>query len=173
MEQSGTRYVVVGGTGILAPLGALLAAPGAHRVAVSRCCSPLQGDWDEFACHDTTDPAAVAALIRQLGPGGFDLVGYLPAFTAATWNLLCGKATRRVLIATSAYADPAHPDALAPWTRPGAVTTCLLGWQPMPAGGARWHPPEEIAAAARDALAAPPGARLALGMLRPWSGRPG
>lgn len=172
MERTAAPYVVIGGTGILAPLGALLAQPGARRIAVSRCRSPRHGEWDEFVCCDTTDPTSVTTLIGGLGEPTYDLIGYLPALTPETWTLLCGNAIRRVLIATSTYADPSNAGALTPWLEPGEVTTCTLGWRACRRDDSRWHTPDEIAAAALGALAAPPGARRTLGTLRPWSDRP-
>jgi hypothetical protein len=171
VERSRTPYVVVGATGILAPLGALLAGDGARRIGVARGHTAIRGDWDVVVRRDTTDPAAIPAILAEAG-SAYDLVGYLPALTPKTWMSLCENANHRVLLAPSRYADPATPDAIAPWLAPGGVTVCTLGCVAA-ASGARWHTPDEIAAAAQGALAAAPGSRVLLGRVRPWGQRPG
>lgn len=164
MEQP---YVVVGATGILAPLAALLPA-GARRIGVARERALLAGHWDEVRLLDGHDASAVAALVTDV-PTSFDVIAYSPTVSAMIWELLCRNADRRVIVLPSAYAAPGADISM--WLAPGDVTVCQLGWHGPP-GRALWHTAAEISAGCASALAAPPGHRLTVGRVRPWSERP-
>jgi hypothetical protein len=144
------RYVVVGASGILAPLGALLRAAGARTVGVSRGSRLGEGVWDERVALDTRDVGAV-------GDG--------------SWPLLAGLAGRVMVVATSRWAAPGAP--APPWAGMPGVMVLQLGWAAQGERDSRWHTPEEVSAAAMTELAAPWTPRtVVLGTVRPWSARP-
>jgi len=160
-------YVVLGATGILAPLSSLLPADR-KRLGIARGRSPIRGAWDEVVLFDGHDGGAVASFVARLEPG-YAVVAYAPTVTPATWEALCRKAARGVVVLTLAYAAPGV--AIDEWLTAGEVTTCILGWT-GPAGAPRWHTPEEISQVAWSALLAEPGSHLTLGRVRPWTQRP-
>lgn len=102
-------YVVVGASGILAPLGRVLSAHGVHTVGVSRGDRLGGGEWDERVALDTHDVGAVTDwLVGRETPFGA-LIGYDPAVAADCWPLLARVAARVVVVATSGWANPGRP----------------------------------------------------------------
>ena len=180
-----TSTVVVGATGILAPLAALLDGAHALRVGVSRGLAPARGDWDRIVHLDATDPSAIEDLRSALPPMQA-VIAYQPALSPDSWRSLTRDATRSVLLVPSAFAEPGRESLIEPWLVPTPLIVVILGWaqekSPDGAVRSRWHTPDEIAAAAAAAMAAlaePPPAldesqavTRTLGTTRPWTDRP-
>lgn len=161
------RCVVVGASGILAPLGAMLAGPGVVTVGISRSGRRGSGAWDEVVALDATDPDALSAFARTAPPAHL-VVAYAPAVTPRTWSGLVAASVASVLVVTSGWADPAGGDG---WSLERRSTVVVLGWTGPPSS-TRWHDPGEISARVAEAVSAPAGTRTTLGRLRPWGERP-
>jgi len=164
------RYVVVGATGILAPLGALLRAAGARTVGISRGSRLGEGVWDERVALDTQDVGAVGDWVAGRAGEVSAVVAYSPAVGDGGWTLLGGLAGRVLVVATSRWAGPGAPDP--PWAGMPGVVVLQLGWAQGERGG-RWHTPAEVSAAAMAELTAAWEPRtVVLGSVRPWAARP-
>jgi len=173
-RQDSGRYVVVGASGILAPLGAMLRSRAVRTVGISRGSRLDQGMWDERVALDTRDVTAVTDWLAQRwtdrGTDGAAFVAYSTAMTASTWPLLEGLAEHIVVVATSEWADPGS-SVSPPWSSPPAIVV-QLGWV-QSSGGSRWHTSIEVSVAVADVLFEPPEPRtVVLGSIRPWSSRP-
>ncbi|WP_375388078.1 hypothetical protein [uncultured Amnibacterium sp.] len=146
--------LVIGGTGILAPVVAALRVEGDVVAPSRRTEPPFDGHGDGASVPGAFDAAAV----------------YAPAVSEATLRRLRAAVSGRLVLVQPSAASA--PDADPAWARAaeavGAVRV-LLGWA-GPDGGARWHTPEEIAPAVLAALA--DGAPRVVGRVRPWSDRP-
>lgn len=161
------RYVVIGASGILAPLGGLLHAGGVITVGVSRGRQPVRGTWDELVLLDVREPRAVAAWLADEHVARA-VVAYEPAVASDCWPLLSAAAQRLVVVATRRWAAPGAP--LPPW-EPLASCVVLLGWVAGP-GVSRWHTPEEVSAAVARALASGSTGTVLVGTCGPWVDRP-
>jgi hypothetical protein len=170
LNRASGRYVVVGASGILAPLGALLGARGLRTVGVSRGSRLGEGVWDERVALDTQDAAAVGDWVAGQAGDVSTVVAYSPAVAPASWPPLGGLAARVMVVATSRWAAPGAP--APPWAGLAGVVVLQLGW--AGAGpGSRWHTPAEVSAAVLEELVVPWRPRTALlGSVRPWSARP-
>ena len=163
-------YVVVGASGILAPLGRVLSAHGVHTVGVSRGDRLGRGEWDERVALDTHDVGAVTDWLAGRQTPFAALIGYDPAVAADCWPLLARGAARVVVVATSSWAEPGS--STGPWVILPAAVVVQLGWALAP-GGSRWHTPDEVSTAVAQSLADGPAPRtVLLGSVRPWSARP-
>jgi hypothetical protein len=164
-------YVVVGGSGVLAPLGRLLAGPKAITVGISRGNRLARGDWDQRVALDAHD----AGALRQFGSRYSKVeavIAYEPALSQQGWEVLTRLARRRVIVLPSRYADPESSQrSLEGWLAPGGVTSVQLGWA-GPADRPHWHTADEISEVAFRALSCAAGSRLVLGRIKPWSERP-
>ena len=169
LGQVSGRYVVVGASGILAPLGALLRAGGVRTVGISRGSRLREGVWDERVALDTWDVEAVTDWVAQSAPDVATVVAYSPAMAPQSWRLLGDLTERVVVVATSSWASPGAP--APPWAGLPDVMVVQLGWSPT-AQGSRWHTPQEVSAAVMDALAGRWTPRVVVGSVRPWSARP-
>jgi hypothetical protein len=168
-ERAG-RYVVVGASGILAPLGALLRGHGVRTVGVSRGSRLGEGVWDERVALDTQDDGAVGDWVARRAGEVAAVVAYSPAVGPGSWPLLGELAERVMVVATSRWAAPGAPDP--PWAGLPGVVVVQLGWVPAPRGS-RWHTPTEVSAAVLEELAALWRPRtVVVGAVRPWSARP-
>jgi len=187
--------LVVGASGILAPLVHALVSKRSHVVAVSRPPgvppAPGRGDGaplgrdDRAPTHgsprvigaDTTTLAGAWA-VANCGPLDY-AVFYGPALTAQTLAVLTNAVRyRAVLVLTSEAAAPTGPGdegaGLAPLAaryraRPQDAVV-LLGWKSVDRGRSRWHTPGEVSAAALEALEG--YGDVLLGRVRPWEQRP-
>lgn len=173
MERACGRYVVVGASGILAPLGLSLRSLGLPTTGISRGGRLHEGMWDERVALDMQDVAAVTRWVARPGGSVAVVVAYSPAVAPATWPLLAALAENLVVVATSRWAEPGSP--APPWAGLGAGVV-QLGWAQGPAGS-RWHTAREIS----DAVAAvlkggvtdgSPPRSVVLGSVRPWGDRP-
>lgn len=172
VEDARAGYVVVGSSGVLAPVGAALRSAGHPAAGISRGSRLEQGDWDERVALDARDPDAVASWLatRDLLP--HTVFAYAPATSPEAFARLADGCEVAVLVVPSAWSDPVGGDALAAsWQLADDVRVLRLGWTGDP-GSARWHTPEEISAAAL-ALALDPASEEMLGRVRPWDERPG
>jgi hypothetical protein len=171
LDQAPGRYVVVGASGILAPLGALLGARGVRTVGISRGSRLRDGVWDERVALDTQDVGDVGDWVAGQVKDVSAVVAYSPAVAPGSWPLLGGLAGRVMVVATSRWAGPGAP--APPWaSMPGVVVVVQLGWVQGERGG-RWHTPREVSAAVLDELVTPWTPRtVVLGSVRPWSARP-
>lgn len=163
-------YVVVGASGILAPLGLLLRSRGLRTVGISRGDRSAEGAWDERVALDTQDVAAVTGWVARRPGDVAAVVAYSPAVAPPCWPLLAGLAEHVVVVATTGWAASAAPTE--PWSDLPAVAVVQLGWA-RTADGSRWHTPDEVSAAVAGVLA---GARMSrtvlVGSIRPWRARP-
>jgi hypothetical protein len=165
------RLLVIGASGILAPLVAALAVEGRAITAVGRRAQRLPGPpLAEPLASDTTTAAGAAAVAAN---GPYEAaVMYRPAVAAETLTVLLAAVSGRAVIVLPRSAadpetghDPAHlGGALRPRPADGLL---VLGWRTDPP---RWHSPEEVSRAAAQVLAC--GEDAVLGALRPWSERP-
>lgn len=175
-----TSVLVVGASGILAPLALELAARGDEVVAVGREPSGLARLTSSAAngavraiAADTTSKDDIR---RVIDAAPYDhAIMYAPAVPPTMRPRLLERVVgRAVLVLTSAAADPQeapawHDAVAAARPRPGDAVV-LLGWA-QDRGAARWHTPAEVSAAALRALDA--GQDSILGEIRPWNERPG
>jgi hypothetical protein len=151
-----SAVLVIGATGVLAPLAAGLRSRGDRVIAVSR-----RGGDDSIAV-DATDTAALAAALGH--ETWSHAVVYEPAVSEESLAFVQGTTPGRcVRVRTSARADP----DLGPLVV--AADTLQLGWH-KGTTSSRWHTPREISEAAMRVLA--DGEPVTLGTVRPWSDRP-
>jgi hypothetical protein len=166
------RLLLIGATGIFAPLLAMLVAHGQAVVAVGRRPKALRRA--PVGCPIVADTTTAEGAAAVIACGPYDgAVVYRPAVERATLPpLLTAVRGRAVLVVTSVAADPrtGHgPDEIADALRPRPGDAVLaLGWRKEPPG---WHTAEEISRAAQEVLAS--GEDEVLGALRPWDARPG
>ena len=156
--------VVVGATGIFAPLGRLLADTGLVRVGVSRGRQPDEGEWDRLVRLDGPSAPEVQALVARDRPAV--VVGYAPALSPASWHALTRSTEHAVLVVTSRFAAPgSDPFADEGWLTNTPTTVVQLGWtdEPRP----RWHTAEEVSRAVAPVVLSGPE-RVELGRVRPW-----
>jgi hypothetical protein len=169
-DQAPGRYVVVGASGILAPLGALLGAGGVRTVGISRGSRLGEGVWDERVALDTRDVGAVRDWVMGQAGDVSTVVAYSPAVAPHSWPLLGGLTERVMVVATSSWTRPKAP--APPWAGMPGVVVVHLGWV-QGAQSNRWHTPQEVSAAVMDELAAPWRPKtVVLGSVRPCSARP-
>ncbi len=155
-----------------------LAARGALVSVVSRSsgrAARLAGTAHPVVA-DVTDAAAFARAldraVEERGPISLALA-YQPFAPDEAWHVLAARVEGLlVALLVSAYAAK---DAPAPPLAEGRhgradVRHLLLGWH-RDAGGVRWHTPREVSAAAVGV--ADRGESAVLGVIRPWSERPG
>ncbi|KRB43592.1 hypothetical protein ASD90_18245 [Terrabacter sp. Root181] len=176
----GSTYVVVGASGILAPLGRSLfrvreGEGHPFRVGISRGSRLAEGDWDRRFALDARDPRAVRRMLADLRSDGVGVdvaVGYAGALSPESWSVLARAAAHAVIVLPSRFADPlGGEEAAAAWLPTRATTRVLLGW----AGGdgdVRWHTPEEISRVVADAVLDERAEPLTVGRVTPWSERP-
>jgi hypothetical protein len=157
----GRRTLVIGASGILAPLAAALAEAGDEVTGVARTRSAPSG-----VATVLVDAASPGALRSALGAGGWDrAVVYAPAVSVESSAVIDALVSgRTVVVRTSSAADPARGPLRIP------DETLQLGWTSAPDGGTRWHSPDEVSTAAR--LVLEDGRGRVLGRVRPWDGRP-
>ena len=157
----GRRTLVIGASGILAPLAAALAAAGDEVTGVARTRSAPPG-----VATVLVDAGSPDALRSELGGGDWECaVVYAPAVSADSLAAVAALVSgRTVVVRTSASADPARGPLRIP------DDTLQLGWTSASDGGPRWHSPEEVSAAALLVLA--DGDGRVLGRVRPWDERP-
>lgn len=170
-EHAGPRrlVVVVGASGILAPLGRILKAEGLTTIGVSRRTRADPRHWDRRVTLDARDAHQVAALLSELPAAPSVAVAYGEAVTVDSWRLLANAAQAAVIVLTSRHADPALPEReRASWVEPRGVRLLQLGWT----ADRGWHTPEQVSRAVAASLAAPAPDPVVLGRVRPWSGRP-
>lgn len=180
--------LVVGGTAILRPAVVALRAAGRVVAVLSRSRDRLVAlpAGTAGVVGDLADPAGLAPVLAAPGHLSAGLA-YLP--DAAGAEGVPALAVLRaavdgplvvILTTAAAAAGPERPvdlDAIAANLRrrlvaAGDLRLLLLGWRPMRTGApARWHTPAEISAAALECLD-DPTPRL-LGVVRPWTDRPG
>lgn len=173
-QDAAQRYVVVvGASGVLAPLGDSLSGSRVRTVGVSRGARTGVGSWDVRAALDARDPHQVTTLVTRLGAGVRTVIAYEPAVSLESWRVLCGFSDRRVIVLPSRYADPdTGLEAVRPWLEPGGVVVVQLGWAGS-SDSTRWHSPLEISDVTARALHVASGTTLHVGRVRPWSERPG
>ena len=157
---------VVGASGILAPLGALLHGRGFTTVGISRGSRVEVGAWDVRLALDTQDPDQVAGWRAETAPDV--VVAYAPAVADEVWSVLAEGVPRTVVVATSAWSAPDAPTP--PWAGMPGVVLVRLGWV-RNADGSRWHTPEEISAVVLDAVVGQQP-EWVVGTVRPWEDRP-
>lgn len=160
------RAVVVGASGILAPLGAALHSAGVATCGVARGKRPAGDGYDELVALDTHDCEAVRHWmgLREVP----DLVvAYAPAVGEAVWKLWDGWGGRLIVVATSIWAAPDAPPA--PWPPGDAVSVLQLGWRST---GDPWHDPAEVSAAVIAVITRGFPSYSVLGVIRPWKDRP-
>ena len=167
MSRRHGRYLVIGASGILAPLGSLLRADGLCTTGVSRGSRLSVGVWDEHVALDTQDLPAIRLWVakRQVAVAG--LVAYSPAVAASAWVLLRPLTERLAVVATTEWAAPGAAEP--PWHEFADVVV-QLGWA-VDDRGSRWHTAEEVSAAVASTLRAEQVTGLC-GAVRPWSDRP-
>ena len=176
-EQAAPTYVVIGASGILAPLGGLLRAQGAaaFRVGVSRGSRLAAGEWDRRVALDARDDAAVRGLADALAADGrqvHTVIAYAPALSLASWVVLTDAALRAVIVLPSRFANPAGGEEIStPWMPTASTRRVLLGWTDD-GDAVRWHTPEEVSRVVADAVRTDSGETLTVGRLRPWHERP-
>lgn len=169
MDKAFGQYVVIGASGILAPLGLLLRSRHLQTIGISRGSRLEAGVWDERVALDTQDPAAVTHWLAHQRGDVAAVIAYAPALAPPTWPLIAGFAEHVVVVATSRWGEPGSP--AGPWASLSAIVVVQLGWA-LTANGSRWHTPHEVSAAVADELAQPPTPRtVVVGSLRPWSAR--
>ena len=174
MQRESGRYVVIGASGILAPLGRSLTSLGVRTTGISRGDRLRAGAWDERLALDTQDVGSVASWVADPGGAVATVVAYSPAVAPAVWPLLAALAENLVVVATTSWAAPGSP--APPWAGSGAVVV-QLGWAQEPAGS-RWHTAREVSDAVAAVLeglvvnGSTPRSTV-LGSVRPWGDRPG
>ena len=153
--------LVVGASGILAPMAAMLVATGDDVTGIARTRPAPDG-----AHTILLDATSVAAVTEAIGKARWDrAVVYAPAVSPESLPTLTRAVGGRVvLIRTSSAADLVHRE---PAIRPDVLQ---LGWTTGPDDGTRWHTPEEVSAAALEVLR--DGRGRVLGRIRPWEERP-
>ena len=170
MDQVLGRYVVIGASGILAPLGLLLRSRQLHTVGISRGSRLEAGVWDQRVALDTQDAVAVTHWVALQRRDVAAVIAYSPALAPPSWPMMAGLAEHVMVVATSRWGEPGSPDG--PWASLAAVVVVQLGWA-QTVHGSRWHTPCEVSAAVAHELAKPSTPRtVVVGSLRPWSARP-
>jgi len=170
MDQALGRYVVIGASGILAPLGLLFRSRQLHTVGISRGSRLEAGIWDERVALDAQDTAAVTHWVAHQRRDVAAVIAYSPALAPPIWPLMSVLAERVVVVATTRWAEPGSP--VGPWASLNAITVVQLGWA-QTAQGSRWHTPYEVSAAVAHELDKPSTPRtVVVGSVRPWSTRP-
>ena len=159
--------VVVGASGILAPLGAALHRVGVATWGVARGERPVGEGYDEFVPLDAQDPQAVRDWMKSLSEDPDLVVAYAPAVGDEVWALWNGWAGRLVVVATSTWAAPDAP--AAPWPTGDRVSVLQLGWRDT---GDSWHDPDVVSAAVVAVMTGGFPAYSVLGVIRPWEDRP-
>lgn len=159
------RVLVVGATGVLAPAVPLLLDAGHDVVAVARTAADLAALSERYG--DGVRTLVADATLSSFDPGRLDgAILYGPATSAATVSGVVATCDGPVVqVLTSAAADPGRT---LPPAEPG-VRRLLLGWT----ADGRWHDAAQISRAAVDRLLGDDEAETVLGVVRPWSGRPG
>uniref|UniRef100_A0AAU2VKA4 Uncharacterized protein n=1 Tax=Streptomyces sp. NBC_00008 TaxID=2903610 RepID=A0AAU2VKA4_9ACTN len=193
-RPSAGHVLVVGATRILRPAVTALAARGCAVTAVARSEDGLRRLVAETPGRvgplvaDVTTPGFGDVLHRATERSGLTgAVVYAPSGTPAAIEALTRDLVVSgpvVLLLTSEWAAPeafaGQAGQPAPWTPDSLpASSCpardrrrlVLGWH-RDAGGARWHTPQEISAAALDLLDAPAEQDSVLGTVRPWEERP-
>lgn len=161
------RAVVVGASGILAPLGATLHRAGVATWGVSRGELPVDAGYDEPVPLDAHDVEAVRDWMSSLSEVPDLVVAYAPAVGDAVWTLWNGCAGRLIVVATSIWAAPDAP--AAPWPTGDRVSVLQLGWRST---GDPWHDPGEVSAAVSAVMTRGFPAYSVLGVVRPWEDHP-
>ncbi|WP_426517422.1 hypothetical protein ACPPVQ_00250 [Diaminobutyricibacter sp. McL0618] len=157
-----STVLVIGASGILAPLAAELTGSGVRVDGIARHVTRMPDGVEPLAVDArNTDSLAAATGGRRWASA----VVYSPAISSTSLALIRSKVDGRlVIVRPSAAADP----------RLGALQvpddTLQLGWHVQPPGGARWHTPEEVSVAALAVLR--DGIGRTLGQVRPWEDRP-
>ena len=147
------RILVVGATGILAPVVPRLTVRGDAVTGVARSAG----------ADIRVDAADAFALSAALGSTRWDAaIVYMPATSPTSLRIIDQAVGSVVRLLTSDAAAPGRPDPLA------SASVLLLGWT---ADGHHWHTPEEVSDAAIAVLDS--GESAMLGVVRPWSDRPG
>jgi hypothetical protein len=161
--------VVVGASGILAPLGALLHNDGYRTIGISRGSRIGAGDWDVRVALDATDVDEVVGWLTGLRERPDLLIGYDPALSDATWPLLAAAASRTIVVATSRWVtvDPGQ----TPWSAIPDPVVLQLGWLDAPAGP-RWHVATEISVEVQRLVTDPAVRFSRLGHVNPPSQLP-
>ncbi len=169
MAPAPARYVVIGASGILAPLGGLLRDQNLIAIGVSRGSRLAAGSWTDRVALDMKDVPAVATWVAGHGADIAALIAYAPALAPRTWGLLAALTGRIVVVATSNWAN--QPGHVAPWSALRPVVL-QLGWV-RDGHNSRWHTPLEISTAVADVLAGGWEPRtVVLGTLSPVATRP-
>jgi hypothetical protein len=179
--------LVVGATGILAPACASLVARGGAVLAVARTADDLDrlhadtlgagGELSTLAADATSD-GFVGRLEALPLTGG---LVYAPATVGGATDRLAERLGRRLVeVVTSSYADPDSATYDDRWAggelRPAGHTRVVLGWAldentaDRSGPQSRWHSPDEVSAAAVEALTT--GRDRVLGLVAPWETRP-
>lgn len=151
--------LVVGASGILAPAAATLVAQGITVTGVGRSRSMPAGV--EALYVDATDAEAFCAALG--GRRWSAAVGYGPAVSQDTIDMLAASADRVVLVRTTEAAGVGRSETTM------ADLVLQLGWA-VDVDSARWHTPEEISLAVLEVLA--DGQSRTLGEVQPWENRP-
>lgn len=160
------EVVVIGASGILAPLGARMHRRGIRTVGVARGPQSDEG-FDEAVTLDVHDVAAVLSWIGSRKVASDLVVAYEPAVSDAVWELWRGWAARLLVVATSKWAAPSAP--VPPWRMDECVSVLQLGWR---ADGDGWHSPTEVSEAVLRVVADGFPAHSVLGVVRPWEDHP-
>lgn len=174
----GRRVLVLGASGILAPVVGVCTSRGHTVVAVGRSqerLSSLRSRGTGALQLVSADAGSGAGLGQVVAAGPFDAaVLYGPAVPARHRAVLLEQVHgRAVIVVTSEAADPSRasgpPAALAASRDREGDAVVLLGWSAEPRGP-RWHTPREVSAAAIEALDT--GDDVVVGQVRPWEQRP-
>ena len=168
-RQSQPLAVVIGASGILAPLGALLGEVGFTTWGVSRSGTTAGNGWARASAMDCQDAVAVGDWIASCPKGPELLVAYAPAVLDALWPQWGVWAGRVVVVATSKWCAP-EVEA-RPWDAVKNRIVLQLGWRDDGEGG--WHTAKEISLAALEVVDSACPNSFVLGRIRPWEDRPG
>lgn len=174
------KVVVVGATGVLAPLarslivgGWKVVGVGRHRDRLEALAAEVEGSFLAIVADATADDFLPRLTGAIEGSRVESAVVYQPAISEENLRRLVELTTGRVVVVcTSRTAAPtASPEdawSLRELTvSPDSVNRLVLGWHRDPA---RWHDAAEISAAAADVFTN--GEDAVLGVLRPWTERP-
>lgn len=170
------HVLVVGGTGMLSGLVEALAGDGGRLSLLSRRASAL-GGFDCDYRDETSFAAALAAAAARNGPPDLAVAWFHTLKIAAPRLLAQAVRGRLFQVLGSAVGDPAHPDRLARAASIAdglpdcALRQVVLGFR-LEGGRSRWHTGGEVSAGVLDAIAADRPLSL-VGVLEPWSARPG
>lgn len=159
--------VVIGASGILAPLGPALHRCGVKSVGVARGSRDVGEGFDESVTLDAHNVVAVLSWLVGRKSASDLVVAYAPAVGDAVWGLWRGWAGRLLVVATSQWAAPSA--AVPPWPMGEGVSVLQLGWR---ADGGGWHSPLEVSAAVLEVMAGGFPVHAVLGVVRPWKDQP-